>query len=289
MNSLNSALSSIRRSPYQALAAVMISTVTFAVIFGLSYFLSGSQAVLRYYETRPQIIAFFEIEANNEDIQKTKTLMEAKPYVTEVKLTSKEDALKLYSQEYQDSPMLLELVTADILPASIEVSANDINSLAQIKTDLEQAPGIEDVQFQERVVETLRSWTNTARIIGFASAGILALLSFLIITVIVGLRVSAQKRKISVLRLIGATKWYIKRPFMAEGLVYGLTGSLLGWGIATAVVFWLSPDIKSFVNDIALFPIPWQFMAIQFLAGVGGGALLGLFAGLFAGQRLIRL
>lgn len=288
MNSFTAALSSIRRSPYQALAAILISTVTFAVIFGLSYFMSGAQQVLRYYETRPQIIAFFEIEASDADIQQTKQLMEGKPYVTDVKVTSKQEALDMYSKEYENSPMLLELVTADILPVSIEVSASSIDQLAQVKADLEKAPGVEDVQFQERVVETLRSWTNTARVIGVSTAIILAFLSFLVITVIVGMRVSMQKRKISIMRLIGATRWYVKRPFMAEGMVYGFLGSLVGWGIATGVVFYLSPEIKSFVTDIALFPIPLDFLAIQLGTGLVSGMLLGAFAGLAAGQRLIR-
>ncbi|MDQ5951268.1 MAG: cell division transport system permease protein, partial [Patescibacteria group bacterium] len=194
----------------------------------------------------------------------------------------------MYSQEYQNNPMLLELVTADILPVSIEVAATEIGQLEQVRADLESSPGIEDVQFQERVVETLRSWTNTARVVGVSSALILAFLSFLIITVIVGMRVSMQRKKISIMRLIGATRWYVKKPFMAEGMIYGLIGSLIGWGIATGVVFYLSPEIKSFVTDISLFPIPLEFLAIQLGAGLVAGMMLGMFAGLAAGQRLIR-
>jgi cell division transport system permease protein len=184
--------------------------------------------------------------------------------------------------------MLLELVTADILPVSIEVAATEIGQLTNVKTDLESAPGVEDVQFQERVVETLRSWTNTARVVGVGAAAILAFLSFLVITVIVGMRVSMQKRKISIMRLIGATRWYVKRPFMAEGMIYGFLGSLLGWGIATGIVFYLAPEIKSFVTDISLFPIPTDFLLLQLGIGLGSGILLGAFAGLAAGQRLIR-
>lgn len=288
MNSLTAALSSIRRSPYQALAAIMITSVTFSVIFALSYFLSGAQAVLRYYETRPQIIAFFEIEASDEDIQKTKEAMEGKSYVTEVKITNKDDALKLYSQEYQDSPMLLELVTADIMPVSIEVAANDISKLEQVRKDLEEAQGIEEVKFQEDVVEKLRSWTSTARYVGAASAGIFIFLSFLVIMVIIGMRVSMQKKKISIMRLIGATRWYVKKPFMSEGMIYGLLGALFGWIVATAGVFYLTPEITSFIFPIQLFPIPIEFFAIQLGAGLVSGMLLGVFAGFAASQRLIK-
>lgn len=288
MNSLSAALSSIRRSPYQALAAILLTTVTFSVAFALSYFLSGAQMVLQYYETRPQIIGFFEIEATDDQVNKVKEAMESKSYVTEVKITNKEDALKLYTQEYQDSPMLLELVTPEILPVSIEVSASDISSLSQVKQDLEKSDGVEDVNFQEDVVDTLRSWTGTARYVGIASAAILMVLSFLVITIIVGMRVGMQKKKIAIMRLIGATRWYVKRPFMSEGLIYSTIGAIIGWGIATGTVYYLMPEIKSFVSDIQLFPIPLSFLAMQFGIGVLFAMFLGGFAGFVASQRMIR-
>lgn len=106
MNAFSAALSSIRRSPYQALAAIMIATVTFGIIFLLSSFLAASQLVLRHYETRPEIIAFFEIEASDADITATKKLMDEKLYVANTNVTTKEQALQIYSDEYKDSPML---------------------------------------------------------------------------------------------------------------------------------------------------------------------------------------
>lgn len=288
MNSFSAALSSIRRSPYQALAAVMIATVTFSIIFLLSSFLAASQQVLNHYETRPEIIAFFEIEASDADIEETKKMMEEKPYVTEASITTKEEALGIYSEEYQDSPMLLELVSADILPASIEVSANNIEALPQIKSDLESAPGIEEVDYQEIVIEKLQLWTSTARTIGIATAMIFLMLSFLVIAVIVGMRVSMQKPKISVMRLIGATKWYVERPFMIEGMIYAAVGAVIGWIIAFSIALALSPDVQAFVSEVNLFPIPWEFAVAQFLIGVVGAMLLGALAGLAASKRLIR-
>jgi len=288
MNAFSAALSSIRRSPYQALAAIMIATVTFGIIFLLSSFLAASQLVLRHYETRPEIIAFFEIEASDADITATKKLMDEKPYVANTNVTTKEQALQIYSDEYKDSPMLLELVSADILPASIEVSATSIDALTQVKQDLESAPGIEEVDYQEIVIDKLKSWTTTARTVGIATALIFLLLSFLVIMVIVGMRVSMQKPKIAVMRLIGATKWYVERPFMVEGMIYGAVGATIGWLIAFAIVLGLSPDVQAFVSEVQLFPIPWQFAAAQFTIGFIGATFLGALAGLAASQRLIR-
>lgn len=288
MNALTSALSSIRRSPYQALAAILTLTVTFAVAFSLSFFFSGAQVVLRFYETRPQIIAFFDIKATQEQINAAEKAMKDKPYVASVHITSKDEALKIYSQQFKDSPLLLELVTSDILPASIEVSPKEITSLSQIKSDLEKTEGVEDVDYKQNVVDKLKSWTTTARTVGLTMAGVLGVLSFLVIMIIIGMRVSMQKRAIAIMRLLGATKWYVKRPFMLEGMIYGVMGALLGWGISMAVLLYMTPAVQNFVPDVALFPIPLEFYAIQLGTGVVVSALLGIFAGSVASGRLIK-
>lgn len=288
MNPFTSALASIRRSPYQALVAILTMAVTFAVLFAISFFFTGAHVVLQFYETRPQIIAFFQIEATQEQIDAAKKLMSEKPYVSDVHVTTKEEALKLYSQEFKESPLLLELVTADILPASIEVSSNNIDSLGQVKKDLESAAGVEDVQFQENVIDTLKSWTNTTRTIGIGSAVILLVLSFLVIMVIIGMRVSMQKRNIGVMRLLGASKWYVKRPFMIEGMIYGFLGALLGWGVSLGGLLYITPWAQSFLSDIPIFPIPLEFYALQLGSGLLAGLLIGGFAGQVAAGRLIR-
>lgn len=288
MNALSSALSSIRRSPYQALAAILTMTVTFAVAFCLAFFFTGAQVVLNYYETRPQIIAFFELQATQEQLDAARKNMENKDYVADVHITTKEEALKLYSQEFKESPLLLELVTADILPASIEVSANSIDSLSQIKTDLEGTAGVEDVKYQESVVDTLQAWTQNARLIGIGSAIVLGSVSFLVMMVIIGMRVSMQKRAIGIMRLLGATKWYVKRPFMLEGMIYGLVGALLGWGVSIGVLLYITPWVQNFLTEIQLFPIPLEFFAVQLGAGLLAGLFLGGFAGQVAAERLIK-
>lgn len=288
MNALTTALSNIRRAPYQALAAILITSVTFTVIFGLSFFLYGAQMVLTYYESRPQVIGFFELEADAADIEQTRTLLQSKPYVSAVTVTNKEDALKIYSDTYKNSPMLLELVTADILPASIEVSATTITALSQISTELREAPGVEDVVFQDEIINQVASWINTGRVIGVVSAAVLATLSFLVILVIISMRVSMYKNRISIERLLGATRWYVRWPYMYEGILYGGIGAMIGWFVSFGILLYFSPDIQGFISEVPILPIPWELLALQAAIGIGLGKFLGGFAGLTAASRLIR-
>lgn len=288
MNSLTTALVTIRRSPYQALASILLVTVTFFMAYAFSFLLLGADQVLRYFETRPQIIAFFELDASQEAISSLQQSMQGKTYVTDVKVVSKEEALELYKQENQEDPLLLELVTADILPASIEVSGSTIQDLAQIKADLESDPNVEEVIYQKDVIDSLNLWTNTLRSLGMGLIGVMALISFLTITVITMMKATGKKRAIQIMRMIGATPWYIRSPFILEGALYGIIGSVLGWLAAYAGLLYLTPWIKEFIGEISVFPVPWQFLATQVGVGTAIGLMLGGLAGSAAVGRLIK-
>lgn len=288
MNPLSTALVTMRRSPYQSLASIVILSFTFFVAYCFSYFLAGSEVVLRFFETRPQVIAFFEINAGSEQINQVGQAMKEKSYVAGIKIVSKDEALKIYQEENKEDPLLLELVTAQILPASIEVSGYNINDLAQIKTDLKSYDKVEEVILQESLVESLSNWTTSIRVVGLISVVLLSFVSLLIVVTVIGMKVVAKRHAISIMRLIGATAWYIRSPFVFEGLLYGLISSLLGWGLSFAALLYVTPWLTEFLANIPVFPIPLAFYALQLGVGTLAGMLLGVFAGGVAVGRMIK-
>jgi len=288
MSSFTTALTTIRRSPYQAMTSILMTSITFFVGFSFSLFVIGSSIILKHFETRPQTIAFFELETSSEDINKTVEAIKTKPYVESVTIITQEDALKLYQEENKDDPLLLELVTADILPASIEVSAKDIDDLAKIKTDLDTFSQVEDVVFQEDIVSTLSQWIKTAEIVGISATSILAAISFLIIMIVTAMKATAQKKSIRIMRMLGATKGYIKLPFMFEGMIYGFMGATIGWLMTFATLLYLTPSINEILGEVKLLPISIEFYSIHGFIGVLAGIFLGGFASLIAIQRLIK-
>ncbi|MBU0974514.1 permease-like cell division protein FtsX [Patescibacteria group bacterium] len=288
MSSLTTTLTTIRRSPYQTITSVTMVAVTFFVGFSFSLFVIGASKVLQHFETRPQIIAFFELETPIEEIEKTIEKIKSKPYVESAKIITQEDALKLYQEENKNDPLLLELVTADILPASIEVSGRNIESLINIKNDFDEFNQVEDVVFQEDVVAILSKWIGAAEIIGISAVSILTLISFLIIMTVTAMKATAQKKSIKIMRLLGATKGYIKVPFMYEGMIYGLVGATIGWLITFSILLYLTPSINEVLGEIKLLPIPLEFYIIHGIIGILSGVFLGGFASLVAIQRLIR-
>ncbi len=288
MKHIASAFTAIRRSPYQAIAAILILSITFFVAYTFSLFLYSSEQVLRYFETKPQITAFFKLDTTNDVVQQLALTMKDKSYVSNVTVISKEKALQIYRDDNKKDPLLLELVTADILPASIEVQGRDADALTKIKTDLQKASGVDEVVYQQDVIEGLQKGTKSLRYIGLASVTILGFTSFVIIMIISGMKVAIKKRAIHIMRLLGATKWYVEAPFISEGVLYGIMGSCIGWGFMYVGLLYMTPWLKDFVGPVPLLPFKPELLAIQFGVGTGIGILLGAMASSFAVQRMMR-
>jgi cell division transport system permease protein len=227
-NALHTALRNIRRSPYQSLMATLMMSLLFFISYTLVMMLVGAHDILRYFEMRPQVIAFFATDVNDERIQRAADTMKAKPYVAQVKIISKEDALKLYQQDITD-PLTLELITSDILPASLEVSANNIDDLSKVRDDLKTLEGIHEVKYQEQVIDTLSIVIKNVRVGGMIFIAFLTAMSVMFVVVVLSLRVALKRQEISIMRLLGAGTGYIVGPYLFEGMVYGSLGAIIGW------------------------------------------------------------
>lgn len=268
----------IRRSPYQALAALTIMVLTFFVVSVFLLLSFGSEKILDYFETRPQITAFLKDEATQEEIENLKDRLLNTDKVANLQYISKEEALAIYREQNKDDPLLLELVTADILPASLEVSAVDSLSLPELAEILKGAEEVEEVLFQEDVVATLTFWTQMIRKAGLILIAFLILVSLLVVLIIVSMKISLKKEEIEILRLLGASGGYIRNPFLLEGAFYGVFGAGLAWGLVYLCLLYATPFLTSFLGEISLLPVPLWFM----LALLGSESLLGVLIGSLA-------
>ena len=278
----------IRRTPYQAFAAVSMMLLTFTV-GGLFLIVSlGSTIVLRSFEQKPQIIVYFKDTKKEADIQKLEQQLRLMNKVANVKFISKEEALAIYQKQFKNDPLLLEMVSADILPASIEVSAVKIEFLSELAELLKKEPDVEDIVFQKEVVDLLVSWTRAVKQVGIFLVLFLGFVSLFTVITVVGMKIALKREEIEILQLVGASPWYIRIPFILEGMVYGAIGALIGTGIDIGILVYTSPFLASLFVGIPLFPLPSVFL-IVFAAGmVITGILLGFFASSLAINRYLR-
>ena len=278
----------IRRSPYQSLAAILIMFLTFLIATIFTLVAGGSQIVLRYFESRPQVTAFFKDEATAGQIDTLKAKLIQTGKVEETKFISKEEALEIYREQNKDEPLLLEMVTANILPASLEVSIKNISDIDQVAGVLKNDTIVEEVVFQEDVVEALYRWTGSIRKIGIGLISVLSLVSFLIILVIIGMKITIRKSEIEILQLIGASNAYIRAPFVLEGIIYGVGGAVLAWGLSYILLLYATPFIIKFLVGIPVLPVSYYFMLIVLGIEMLAGFIIGSLGSFIAVRRYLK-
>ena len=289
MKQVKQTVKQLRRSPYQALAAALAMTLTFFVSSIFVILIIGGQIVLNYIEQRPQVIAFFKDDTKETRINEIVSDVKSTGLAKEVKYVSKEEALQIYRERNKDDPLLLESVTADFLPASIDISVNKASDINKITEFVKQKPEIDKVITPENLVEELIKWTQTIRLGGIIFVSTLVAISFLIIVMVVGMRIALRREEIAIMNLVGATKWYISRPFFIEGALYGIVGATIATFFVYAIILFYSPNIQQFLGPIRIFPINPLFFLYLWLAELIVAILVGTVGAAIALVRYLRV
>lgn len=288
----------IRRSPFQALAAIFVLSITFFVASVLGMLLYSSDQTIKYFETRPQVIAFLKDDSESTQITTLEDKLKTDTRVTNVIYRTKEDALEIYKDATSDNPLLSELVSPDIFPASIEFSLTDLNYAENVISEVKSNTIVDEVGFTANlggsstlndVVGRLRSITWYIRTAGLIFVSLLLGTSFLVLIIIISMRITTRRGEIEILNLIGATPSFIRNPILIEALAYGITGAFLGWIAALVLFLYATPSIVSYFGQIPLIPKnPYDLLTIfgiilafELLAGI----VLALSGSLFAVAR----
>ncbi|MBU0618745.1 permease-like cell division protein FtsX [Patescibacteria group bacterium] len=288
---ITSSWQQIRRTPYQAIAAIMVLMLTFIASTALTLISLGSVKILQHFENAPQVIAFFAsgIDLEESEIAEIKNQLNQTGKLADFKYVSTHEAEAIYREKNQDDPLLLELVNYKILPPSIEVSAKTIDGLNNLKVVLERQPGITDIAFYEDIIESLSRWVRNIRIFGLSLIAYLALQSILVIGVVTSLKILHRKPEIEIMRLLGASNWFIRWPFVFEGMFYGAISAFIAWGIVYLALLYATPFLSLWLTEVALLPVPVTVMAGILAAQLIFGALVGGLATLLATRRFLKV
>lgn len=305
MGRFHTAWHNIRRSPYQALLAIAITSLTFFVFGIVVYSAMLSSALLTYFEQKPQITAFFKDDKNTTAVENLKNLLQKTGKIASIKFISKEEALKIYQEQNKSDPLLLEMVTADILPSSLEISAKDPRDLADLAKIIKSEPQVDEIIYQKDIIDTLLIWTDTIRKSGVLLIIFFSLLSILVTLTITGMKIVLRKEEIDILKLVGATKSYISLPFIAEGIAYGVMGATIGGLLMYIFLLYATPFLVSLFQgyprlvyaipvyattmlQVVIWPISLQALVVILAVLWISGFIIGLAGSLIALTRYVR-
>jgi len=186
------------------------------------------------------VVFFLKPEISLIEREQVEKSLHASPSVVRVEYVSREKALERFRRNFPELEDILRNLNTNPFPASVEATlekdaAQSEDILAFIE-NIRQLPAVEDVQFNRDWVRKMQSLSRLSRAVGFFLGAILILASFFIISNVIRLNVLARHDEIEILRLVGATNTFIRLPFLLEGTILGITGSLLSLALLAILV-----------------------------------------------------
>jgi len=298
---MKTALKNIRRSPYQALAAVLVTSLTLFIISIFIYVSLASQVILNHFETKPQIIAYLKDNHTQEQANQLINQITSQTSVQDAQYISKNQALEIYKQSVGNDPLLLGsvtelgLVTAEILPASIEVTAKtpkDFDSIVEVleKSELVSTTpqGQKEIDFPKDIIGELTRWTEGIRIAGIILVSALSLTSILTIMIIISLKIASRRIEIGTLKLLGAKNLFVLKPYLQESIIYGLTGAIIGWLLSYIALLYSTPFLSQRLGNIITFPVPFLVALIPLGILIVFSLVLSMISSLWAVLRFLK-
>lgn len=272
----------LRRNGLVAFAAVSTTFIAL-LLFGLAMLISRQVNLMIQATTgNVEVAVYLTDPVNPQTVESLTSKLEGLPVVSNVDYETKQEACDRFKEIFAGQKALVENVDCGALPASLRVKLSDPEQYRQVAAVLEGQPGIERIVDQSRFLERLFAVARVFRVGGLLISFVMLVAAAVLIANTVRMGLFARRKEIGIMRLVGATNWRIRVPFLVEGLFE----SLVGAGAAILFLFTLKVAfINPLYNKILFIPwvtnrdvvavIPWLLVA---------GAAVALVAGL-AGMR----
>ena len=244
------AIQALRRNPYQSLSIFFALTFSFFMLLLFSFTILLLTKLVSYIETQPQVTVYFLKTTPESQIFKLREEFLSGGKVKEARYVSKDEALKIYKDLNKNEPLLLEMVTKDALPASLEVYTKQPEFLSEIAAEAKKVPGVEDVSFQQDIIDSLIKVTNTIKWSAFAFLTAQFLIVFFVIFATITFKIMSRREEIEILRLLGASRYFVIRPFLAENLLINFAASLVSSSVFIGIFFALQSKMSTFLMGI---------------------------------------
>ena len=282
----------VRRNLTLTLASVLTVAVSLSLLGVALLLQKGVSNATDRWEDGVEFIIWIQPEISEDQKGLIETDLENSSGIESYRYVSQEEALREFNEDFfPENPEITQLVTVDVIPSSYRVIPAQLNAEAIeiIASSFESKPGVRKVVRATDEISKIETATDVIRWVVLGAGIILLATGLLLILNTIRMAMFARRREIEVMKLVGATNWFILIPFMLEGTFQGIVGASLGtasvYGANRAFEEWLSSD--SVLNILQSFAVTgsdvWE---IGFLL-LGIGALVGSLGSAIAAYRFL--
>lgn len=283
----NFALQDFSRNKGISIAAIFVLVVTIMIVTGLFFFHGLSQFLISEIQDRIDITAYFKDDVEEQNILTVRDeILKMSPNIKSVEYVSKDQAMQVFNEKHKDNAVLAraleEVGTNPFLP-SLNITTNgDPVQYAEVSNVLQTAnfsKFIEKVDFSQKkaTIEKVFSITSNINSFGIALSIILVILAMLVVFNTIKLAVDSSKEEISTMRIVGASDWFVRGPFIIQGAIYGFIACIISLLISGIFAYFLSPKIGVILPGFSAFGYflsnIWILILIQLIFGIGVGVI----------------
>ena len=274
---------------------VTIGTISLALLI-VSLFLLvfvNLESAADNWSERVQVTVYFDHELTAQEQTALRGKISAIPGTAMVGYVSRDEALKRFKNRLRGQETLLDGVRPEVLPTSIEIalkrSYRDTQGVESYVTTLKRIPGISEVQYGEEWVRRFNTFLNFMRMLGALLGAFLVVAVLFIVSNTIKLTIYARRDELEVMSLVGATRFFIKAPFLIEGILQGGAGALIAIGLLLGLYEGFLHNAGNFLtfnpttSGLAFLPLP--YVAGILLAGI----LLGFIGSFTSLKRFISI
>ncbi|MBX7268981.1 permease-like cell division protein FtsX [Micromonospora sp. Llam7] len=256
-------------------------TMTIAMIITLAVSLTmlGASGLIytkvadmkQLYFENIEVSIFLTAEVTEEQRADIASRLESDPLVSQVTYVNKDEAFQRFQEMFRDSPDLLSAVKADQLPESYRLKLVNPEEYKTISDQYAAVEGVDQVVDQSQVLDKIFNLFTAGQNIALVAAIAMAVAALLLVANTIQVAAYSKRREVAVMKLVGASNWFIQAPFVLEAVVAGLIGSVLGLGALIALKVFLFDGALSALQGL-FAPVSWGevFLTFPLMAGIGG-------------------
>jgi cell division transport system permease protein len=283
-------IASILRNGWLSIATISILIMSLYIISVFFVFTSIGDGMLRDIKSKANISVYFDSDASEETILAAKKEMETIPEVKMVEYVSKETALENFKRDNASDPIILEsldVIEENPLLGYLVIKANsptDYQKIAESVKIADFSDSVSRVNYNKNkeLIDKLNSVIATIQKVGISLGLLFAAISLLITFNAVRITIYAHKQEIEIMRLVGASNMFIRLPFIFEGVIYGVVGSVISMILLFVSLKFIAPYLTTAIPAGSLVDFYldnfWMILAYQILLGSFFGVLGGLMA-----------
>jgi cell division transport system permease protein len=294
---VKSGATSFWRNIWLSAATVSIMVLSLLVMTGLLFLNVFTDVVIQELQERIDISVYFKLDTREDDMFAVRDELKGISEVERVEYVSREEALKQFQERNKENSILikaLEEIGKNPLKASLNIKAKDPAEYASIASFLERPkfqPFIDKITYRQNAtaIERLVSIVNATRKGGLAITLTLIATAVLVAFNTIRIAIYTAREEIGVMRLVGASNWFVRGPFLMEGILYGAAAAGLSLIIAYPTVAVLAPKISAFLGGMNMLDYFkanfWTILTLELGVGMG----LGVFSSFIAIRRYLKV